>query len=130
MDEYLILIEKIPYAENLCWILSFISGTPFKITSKGTVRITADPKSASLIITKPGPIPYSSENTIPWNYGSNVYYHGIKQELSNKYNEEVDRNIYNIAGTSKITRSGKIFSSEISPTCSSHSYQDNCQGSG
>ena len=111
----MILIEKIQHAENLCRDLSVISGTPFKITSKGRVRITSNPKYAPLIITKPGPIPYSSEKAIPWNYGSDVYYHGIKQELSDKDDEEAGPNIDNIAGTNKITRSGRIFSSEISP---------------
>ena len=59
MDEHIILIEKVLYAENLCQDLFVISGTPFRITSKGPVRITASPKAAPLIITKLGPIPYS-----------------------------------------------------------------------
>ena len=57
-----------------------------------------------------GPIQYSSEKVIPWNYGSGVYFHSVKQELSDEDNEEVDPSIVNIAGTSKITRSGRIFS--------------------
>ena len=50
-----------------------------------------------------------------WNYGSDVSYHIIKQELSDKDDEEVDPNIESILGTNKITRSGRIFSLEISP---------------
>ena len=77
--------------------------------------ITANPKDTPLIITTPGPIPYSSENTIPWNYGYDVYYHGIKQAFSDEDDEEVDPSIVNIEGNSKVTRSGRIFSLKISP---------------
>ena len=115
MDEHVILIEKVLSTKNLCRDLSVISGTPFKITSKGHVRITANPKSAPLIITKPGPIPYSSEKAIPQNYGQDVYYHGVKQDLSDEDDEEVDPNIDNIAGTNKITISRRILSPVISP---------------
>ena len=65
MDEHIILIEKVSYAENLCQDFAVVSGTPFRITSKGHVRITANLKSFPLIITTPGPIPYSSEKAIP-----------------------------------------------------------------
>ena len=46
------------------------------------------------------------------------YYHGIKQDglAAEEINsEEEDSDISNIAGTSKITRSGRIFSPEIAP---------------
>ena len=61
----------------------------------------------------PGPGPYTSDKTIPWNYRGDVYYHGIKKDCS--ATEEQDFDISNIAGTSKITRSGRIFSPEIAP---------------
>ena len=73
MDEHIILIKKVLYAESLCQDLSVVSGTPVMITSKGPVRIIVNPKLTPLIITTPGPIPYSSEKSIPWNYGSDVY---------------------------------------------------------
>ena len=41
-----------------------------------------------------------------------MYYHGIKQDPKN---EEADTDVRNIEGTSKITRSGRIFSPEIAP---------------
>ena len=82
MDNHIILVEKILSTENLFQDLFVISSTPIKITSKGPVRITANPKAAPLIITTPGPIPYPSDKATPWNYGSKVYYHGVKQELS------------------------------------------------
>ena len=66
----------------------------------------------------PGPVPYTSGKTIPWNYGRDVYYHGIKQDwpaAKDSSSEKVNSNISNIAGTSKITRSGRIFSPEIAP---------------
>ena len=75
MDEHVILIEKIL---SLCQVLSVISGTPFRIPFKGPIRITANPKAAPLVITIPEPIPYSSDKAIPWHYGFDVYYHGVK----------------------------------------------------
>ena len=65
-----------------------------------------------LKITMPGPAPYKSDKMVPWNYGADVYYHGIKQDLKN---EEADTDVINIAGTSKVTRSGRVFSLEIAP---------------
>ena len=66
----------------------------------------------------PGPIPYSSDKTVPWNYGGDVYYHGVKQDqLDDEESifEKDDPDISNIAGTNKITLSGRVFSPEISP---------------
>ena len=95
-----------------------ISNNPTRVSSKGPIRITDSPKISPLIITSPGPIPYSSDKVVPWNYGVGVYYHGIKQDLlaiKNEFTEYIDPNIDNIVGTSKVTRSGRIFSPEISP---------------
>ena len=80
---------------------------------KRPVRITSVPKSTPLIITRPGPVPYESDKTVSWNYGGDIYYHGIKQDgpTAEEINsEEEDSDISNISGTSKITRSGRIFS--------------------
>ena len=55
---------------------------------------------------------YTSEKAIPWHYGADVYYHRVKQDLRA---EEADTDISNIVGASKVTRSGKLFSPEISP---------------
>ena len=66
----------------------------------------------------PGPVTYSSDKTVPWNYGGDVYYHDIKQDwpgTEDSSSEKVDSDVSNIAGTSKITRSGRIFSLEIAP---------------
>ena len=57
---------------------------------------------APLIITTPGPIPYSFDKVVPWNYGAEVYYHGVKQEPWITENE--DPEITNIVETSKVTR--------------------------
>ena len=86
--------------------------------SKKNIRITSVPKATPLIITMPGPVPYESDKTVPWNYGGDIYYHGIKQDglAAEEINpEEEDSDINNIAGTSKITRSGRIFSPKIAP---------------
>ena len=65
----MILFEKIPFEKtpsvestsqdlNLEDV-STISGTPIRITSKGPINITDEPRVSPLIITAPGPIPYS-----------------------------------------------------------------------
>ncbi|XP_058774811.1 uncharacterized protein LOC131649084 [Vicia villosa] len=125
MDNRTILFERMPYMENLYEDLaqnlkfedlSVISKTLVRIPTKGPIRITAEPKVAPLIITKPGPIPYSSDKAVPWSCGNNVYIHGVKQEALNDEPIKVPNpNVDNIVGTSKVTRSGRIFSPEISP---------------
>jgi hypothetical protein len=111
MDDHTILFERSPKVENPVEEVSVIarSKVPVKITAtKAPVKIIAKPRVAPLIITTPGPIPYSSSKAIPWNYGGDVYIHGVKQ-IDNSANPK------GIVGTSKITRSGRIFSPEISP---------------
>ena len=118
MDNHIIMVEKVPSVENLFQDLAVISDTSIRITSKSPVRITSQPKVAPLIITTPGPIPYSQDKVIPWNNGSSVYYHGVKQELpTTEYEgtEVVYPDIDNIVGTRKVTRRGRVFSPEISP---------------
>ena len=61
---------------------------------------------------------YSSDKTVPWNYGGDVYYHGVKQDWladEDSIFEKADPDISNIVGTTKITRSGRVFSLEIAP---------------
>ena len=55
-----------------------ISDNPPK-ACKRPVRITPDPKSVPLKITMSRPVRYQSSKTIPWNYGGEIFYHGIKQ---------------------------------------------------
>ena len=114
MDNIEILFEKtvIPVVRNEDVAIITISANPSKVSLRKPIRITSVPRIAPLIIIVPGPIPYTSDKVVPWNYGVDVYYHGIKQELKN---EEADTNVSNIVGASKVTRSGRLFSSEISP---------------
>src|ERR1044072_6249405 len=85
-----------------------------------TIRISsADPmpRVAPLIITSPRPVPYSSDKAIPWNYGADVYYHGVKQDpltIEDLTIEASIPDIDNITGSSKVTRTGRVFSPEIS----------------
>ena len=120
MDDKEIMFEKTPVTSIPCKDVSIItiSANPSKFSSKRPVRITSAPRITPLIITFPGPVPHSSDKVVPWNYGADVYYHGVKQDLlttKDKKAEEVDPDINNIFGTSKITRSGRVFSPEISP---------------
>ena len=81
------------------------------------MKIKAEPRVAPLIITTLGQIPYSSDKVVPWNYGVDVHYHGIKEEpltFEGVNTEVIDPNIDNISRTSKVTRSGRVFSPEIS----------------
>ena len=114
MDNKEILFEKTQFPTVLHEDVDIItiSANPSKVSSKRPVRITSAPRIAPLIITFPVPVPYSSDKVVPWNYGADVYYHGVKQDLKTK---EVDPDISNIVGTIKITRSGRVFSPKISP---------------
>ena len=112
MNEHVILIEKVRSTENLCQDLSVISDTSFRNTAKGSVRITSNPKASPIIITTPRPIQYSSNKAIPCNYGSDFYYHGVKKELLTIKDEVtgvIDPDIDNIARSSKVTRSERVF---------------------
>ena len=86
-----------------------------------TIRITffdLAPRVAPLIITSPRPIPYSSNKAIPWNYGAEVYYNGVKKKpltIEDVTVEASDPDIDNIVGSRKVTRTGRVFSPEISP---------------
>ena len=115
-----ILFKKVPLARNSCEDVSIITifDNPPRVSTKRPVRITYVPKFSPLIITMSGPIPYSSDKVVPWNYGAGVYYHGVKQDLlaiEDKVAEGTDPDVDNIVRTSKITRSGSVFSPEISP---------------
>ena len=117
MNSHEILFEKTPSVKSLTKSVSqefedvsiiTISNQPIRITSKGPIRIPVKPRIAPLIITKPGPVPYSYDKAIPWNYGAEVYYHGIKQD--SWIDEDEAAEITNIAGSSTVTRTGRIFS--------------------
>ena len=48
-----------------------------------------------------GPIPYSSDKVVPWNYGADVYYHGVKQDLlaiKDEVAKGTDPDVDNIVG--------------------------------
>ena len=63
-----------------------------------------------------GPIPYKSNKSIPWKYGGEIFYHGIKQiESTEESSDEETSDFGNITGMSKITHSGWIFSPETAP---------------
>ena len=83
-----------------------------KVSSRNPVRITSVPRIAPLIITVLGFIPYTSDKVVPWHYGADVYYHGVKKDLSA---EEADTDVSNIVGPAKVTRSGRLFSPDIAP---------------
>src|ERR1051325_2837869 len=74
-----------------------------------TIRISsADSvhRVAPLIITSSRPVPYSSDKAIPWNYGADVYYHGVKQDpltIEDLTVEATILDIDNITGSSKVT---------------------------
>ena len=82
MDDKEILFEKtlVPTISYKDVSIVTISANPSRVSTKRPVRITSVPKVAPLIITMPGPVPYSSDKTVPWNYGGDIYYHGVKQD--------------------------------------------------
>ena len=85
MDGREILFKKIPTIENSIdkaedlGIIT-ISNKPLRISSKDPSRISNEPTVYPLIITAHGPISYSSNKVVSWNYGAEVYYHGINKD--------------------------------------------------
>ena len=67
MDDKEILLEKTPVSTIAYKDVSIItiSANPPRVSTKRPVRITSVPKVTPLIITMPGPIPYSSDKTVP-----------------------------------------------------------------
>lgn len=67
-----------------------------------------------MVVTLPGPVPYSSGKAVPWHYGSDVYYHGVQQvfiPVTSK-KEEVEKedvNAGDFSSVGRITRSGRVF---------------------
>src|SRR3954462_7806442 len=125
MDRRIIMFERLPSMDVLCEVFangikiedaSVISSLPFKISAKAPFKISATLKVASVVIASPTPFPYSSDKAVPWGYDTNVYVHGVKQSTSTEETAKLTApTVSNIVGTSKITRSGRIFSPEISP---------------
>lgn len=78
-----------------------------------SINLPVPARTTPLIITLPDPIPYSSKNVVPWHYGSDVYYHGVKKEgkpSEDKPSEDASLNVDNFFGTGRITRSCRIYS--------------------
>lgn len=78
-----------------------------------SANIPTHARPTPLTITLPSPIPYSNENVVPWYYGSDVYYHGLKQEgkpSEDKPSKEASLNVDKFAGTGRITKSCRIYS--------------------
>lgn len=76
-------------------------------------NIPAPIRPTSLTITFPGPIPYSRENVVPWDYGSDIYYHVVKQEgrkSEDKPSEDTSLNVDNSTDIGRITKSGRVYS--------------------
>ena len=112
MDNQEILFEKTPVTPTPINEVSIITiSANLSKVPKRPVKITSAPKIVPLKITMHGPVPYKYDKSMPWNYGGEVYYHGVKQiEITEEGSDEETTDIGNISGTRKITRSGRIFS--------------------
>ena len=74
MDSHQILFEKIPAIPTPIKDVSIITiSTNLSKAVKKPVKITSSTKIVPLKITMPGPVPYSSDKSIPWNYGGEIY---------------------------------------------------------
>ncbi|XP_058784586.1 uncharacterized protein LOC131659413 [Vicia villosa] len=69
-------------------------------------KIPIPARAPPLVITLPGPVPYTSERAIPWNYGGEVFYQGAKYEVKAPVEKE---DVDNVVGIGRMTRSGRIF---------------------
>ncbi|XP_058766815.1 uncharacterized protein LOC131640439 [Vicia villosa] len=69
-------------------------------------KIPIPARAPPLVITLPGPVPYTSERAIPWNNGAEVFYQGTKHEIEIPVEKE---DVDNVVGIGRMTRSGRIF---------------------
>ncbi|XP_058762353.1 uncharacterized protein LOC131635725 [Vicia villosa] len=69
-------------------------------------KIPIPARAPPLVITLPGPVPYTSERAIPWNYGTKVFYQGAKYEIKSPVEKE---DVDNVVVIGRMTRSGRIF---------------------
>ncbi|XP_058745905.1 uncharacterized protein LOC131618759 [Vicia villosa] len=69
-------------------------------------KIPVPARAPPLVITLPGPVPYTSERAIPWNYGAEVFYQGTKHEIEIPVEK---KDVDNVVGIGRMTRSGRIF---------------------
>ena len=89
MDNQKILFEKTHVTPTPVNDVSIITiSTNLSKVSKRPIKITSDPKIVPLKITMPGPILYKSNKSIPWNYGGDIFYHGVKQIESTEESSE------------------------------------------
>ena len=72
MDSKEILFEKIvvPVVPTKEVSIVTIFNKPPKALSKKPVKIMSTQKIAPIIITVPGPLPYTSDKAVPWHYGA------------------------------------------------------------
>ena len=82
IDNKEILFEKtsIPTVSYKDVSIVTIFDNSSRVSTKRPVIITSVSKANPLIITMPGPVPHESDETVPWNYGGDIYYHSIKQD--------------------------------------------------
>ena len=71
-------------------------------------------RAPPFMITVPGPIPYTSEKVVPWHYGADVYYHGVKQETNPCPSKEelIENNedgVYYFFGVGRMSISRRVF---------------------
>ena len=88
MDTQEILFQK-TLVDTITHITSVTHVTP--INDVAIITISDNLSVVPLNITMSGPIPYKSNKSIPWNYGGEIFYHGIKQieSVEEGSNEEI-----------------------------------------
>lgn len=74
-------------------------------------EIPVPAKTVPLTITVPGPVPYLSEKVVPWHYGSDVFYHGVKKVDPPKEGPSGDENlnVESFTSVGRLTRSGRVY---------------------
>ncbi|XP_050890371.1 uncharacterized protein LOC127095771 [Lathyrus oleraceus] len=67
-------------------------------------------------ICMPTPFPYESNKVVPWKYEITVVDNIIEGSEDDEVTETVDEDVTNIAGMSRMTRSGRIYTPEFNVT--------------
>ncbi|XP_050920197.1 uncharacterized protein LOC127137817 [Lathyrus oleraceus] len=78
--------------------------------------VPANSKPSPFEICMPTPFPYESTKVVPWKYEITVVDKVVEGSANVKVTEAVNEDVTNIAGMSRMTRSGRIYTPEFNVT--------------
>ncbi|XP_050883704.1 uncharacterized protein LOC127086918 [Lathyrus oleraceus] len=117
MDKGVLQISSVTKDEDVLVIeLCFNLPEPVEIPyySGGVVPTISQPSPVEICM--PTPFPYESTKVVPWKYETTIVDKVVEASTNVEVTEVVNEDVTNIAGMSKMTRSGRIYTPEFNVT--------------